>query len=98
MAFWCKFWSFFRRAATRSLRAFNPSLAFGFAVLLMAGALFALEEYDYDQAVREPWLYRVLASLMATWILVEARTWIGWAWARTLVALGYTVVRSAVAA
>jgi len=78
--------------------ALRRGLVFEFAVLLLAGALFALGEYDHDQAARGPWLYPVLVGLLATWILVGARTWIGWAWAGTLVALGYTVVRSAVAA
>jgi hypothetical protein len=73
-------------------------LVFEFAVLLLAGALFALGEYDHDQAARGPWLYPALVGLLATWILVGARRWIGWAWAGTLVALGYTVVRAAVAA
>lgn len=72
-------------------------LAFEFAVLLLAGALFALGEYDHDQAARGPWLYPALVGLLATWVLVGARTWIGWRWAATLVALGYTVVRAAVA-
>ncbi len=73
-------------------------LVFGFAVLLLSGALFALGEYDHAQAVREPWLYPALVGLLAPWILVGTWAWLRWAWAGTAVAVGYTVVRTAVAA
>ncbi len=71
--------------------------AFAFTVLLLAGALFALGEYDHDQAARGPGLYPTLASLLAPWILVASRLWTGRAWAGTWVAVGYTLVRLALA-
>lgn len=73
------------------------ALTFGFSVLLLTGALFALGEYDHDQVVREPWLYPILASVLAPWILVAARGWLGWAWAGTALAVCYTILRSALA-
>ena len=72
-------------------------LACAFTVLLLAGALFALGEYDHDQASREPGLYPALVGLLAPWILVAARAWLGRAWAGTLVAVGYTLLRLALA-
>ena len=71
---------------------------FAFAVLLLTGSLFALGEYDHDPAVREPWLYPAMAGLLAPWVLVAARNWLGWAWGGTLVTVGYTVLRLALAA
>lgn len=72
-------------------------LACAFTVLLLAGALFALGEYDHDQASREAGLYPALVGILAPWILVAARAWLGWAWAGTLVAIGYALVRLALA-
>ncbi|HEY7678167.1 MAG TPA: hypothetical protein VIG69_13925 [Candidatus Methylomirabilis sp.] len=75
----------------------SPGIAGALAALLLAGALFALGEYDHDQASRGPWLYPVLTSLLAPWILVAARGWVGWRWAGTGIALGYTALRWALA-
>ena len=74
------------------------SFLFAFNVLLLTGSLFALGEYDHDSAVREPWLYPALTGLLAPWVLVVARNWLQWSWAGTLVAVGYTVLRLALAA
>ena len=71
---------------------------FAFTVLLLTGSLFALGEYDHDPAVREPWLYPAMAGLLAPWVLVAARNWLGWGWGGTLVTVGYTVLRLALAA
>ncbi len=92
-------WIFVLGGAARSAAGdrIRRALAFSFSVLLLTGALFALGEYDHDQAVREPWLYPMLAGLLAPWILVAARTWLGWAWAGTAVAVCYTILRSALA-
>lgn len=77
----------------RAREAASPGIAGALAVLLLAGGLFALGEYDHDQASRGPWLYPTLTGLLAPWILVAARGWLGWRWAGTGVALGYTAVR-----
>jgi len=71
----------------------SPGIAGALAVLLLAGALFALGEYDHDEASRGPWLYPTLTSLLAPWILVAGRGWLGRRWAGTAIAVGYTAVR-----
>lgn len=74
------------------------ALLFAFAVLLLTGSLFALGEYDHDPAVRGPWLYPAMAGLLAPWVLVATRNWLGWARGGTLVTIGYTVLRLALVA
>ncbi len=86
-----------RPARVDTIGRARRALAFAFSVLLLTGALFALGEYDHDQARREPWLYPLLTGFLAPWILVTARTWLGWRWAATTVAVGYTVVRFSLA-
>ena len=73
-------------------------MAGALCILLLAGALFALGEYDHDEASRGPWLYPILTSLLAPWILVAGRGWLGRRWAGTAIAVGYTALRWTLAA
>jgi hypothetical protein len=87
-----------RHSGTRDASWCARCFTFAFTVLLLTGTLFALGEYDHDPVVREPWLYPALTGLLVPWVLVAARNWLGWAWGGTLVSVGYTVLRLALAA
>lgn len=82
-------------AAGATAGPLGRALAFAFSVLLLAGALFALGEYDHDQGVRGPWLYPALTVLLAPWALVGARRWLDRPWGATAVAGSYMLVKVA---